>query len=302
VKEIAYEPVEEERSSQPKKHWGEKALPLRTYAGDLANAVRGGNITQTRIVMAEQQRRARELPTEAAEVNPLLRPILIAGVLFCTLAAVIAVLFFGIGRDREVIDPSVETTANTRPSPPSISSGPTIDITERNRAQLIADLRVLAKDLFPGNITTLTVESAKTRASLHHLFETVGVSDRTVVPQNAAYVFLLGRIPAISAVVIARIPSYDTTLANMLRNEIDLARAFAGVLDPIDESSTLPFYSGRQFVDRTLDGVDARTFDRDDGTARFVWGIVDHTFLILAPNVPAFSAAVRALRAKTVEI
>jgi hypothetical protein len=68
------------------------------------------------------------------------------------------------------------------------------------------------------------------------------------------------------------------------------------VLDPYNETPQGVFYGQESFRDSFIVGTDARIFRRPDGREMFVWGFLDRSYLIFAPDSSSYQLMLQALR------
>jgi hypothetical protein len=303
MKEIDYEPKIATAPSGPIKHWGEKAIPLRTYADDVAQAMKAENITKTRIIIAEQERRAKNAEESDETHRHLLFGILIAATLFAFLVGIVAVTFFGVGRSEPITDPTgtipmTTTKGEAQGTERVVSRGPKLDITDMLRSQVIADLRILSKEISSKTIlTTLSVEKNGRAAELHEVFAVLlGTVPTRIAGEDSPYTLSLVRSSSTVAVLAIRVSSYGEALNAMLGSEMEIAIGMNGILDPFETADIRTVSPMGKFRNISIGGVDARILRREDGTARFIWGIVDRSILVLAPDEYAFTSVVSAIK------
>lgn len=300
MKEVEYVPPQSPSEEKtPKRHWGEHAAPLRTYAEDVAEALREGAITKTKIIMAEQKRRSLPEGDGDPTHRHLLLAILIAAILLTALAAVIAVVFFGVGRDKPITDPTKPAAEN--PSPTNETSALSknlliLDISEGIRSQVIADLRMLSQQHASDKPAVITIQNGNNPASATEVFSLLSQGQPEAVGQIKSDRMLILRTqnhPSEFSLIL--FGNRNELLVKMFKNELIVARALHQILDPFDETTPPDLYSGLTFRDTTMSGVDVRVLRREDGSPRMVWGIVNNA-LVISPSEKAFSTSVSVIR------
>lgn len=303
MKEVEYDPQPMRGDAQPttKKHWTEDVAPLRTYSSDVASALRSGEVTKTKIVLAEKTRQASWPTTEDTGQRGLLFAIGVTLSLFALLAIVIAVVFFGIGRNTPIADPTGTI------APASVDreyrevgvdqKDRVLDISSGSRPQIIADLRILSRSLERGSVSVIKIIDGEGGATPKRFFEILGGVLPTPIQDIGVEDIMLAHAYASSSgfTIIARGP-YEKILSGMLRNERFIARASSQILDPFDESTPPEPYSGPIFRDGSVAGEDVRILRRVDGSARMVWGIINENTLLISPNEASFGEVAREVR------
>lgn len=303
MKEVEYVSRADENSTQPepKKHWTEKVVPLRTYSDDVAEALQSGEITKTKIIIAEQERRHNGPTNSDSEHRHLLMGIGVSFVLLIVLMGIIAIVFFGVGRDKPISEPTGATSIQKQEAKKSSGASGVeekiLDITNGFRAQVIADLRIFSEELnrTPG-IVFLSAQKSNRDANLGDLFLLLSHHPiPTFLGESSPFRLIMLRTPSPSVVLVIQFSSYGETLNGMIGMEKEIARWMHGVLDPYDESSFVTLEM-KEFQNTVIQQEEARVLRGESGEVRFVWGIVNRSKLVLSPNEKSFIHAVSMVR------
>lgn len=298
MKEVDYEPEIAAVPSGPVKHWGEKAIPLRTYADDVTEAMKTGDITKTRVIIAEQERRTKNTEEPDETHRHLLFGILIATVLFALLAGIIAVIFFGVGRSKPIADPTgtIPVAVDSQVQVDRPLSKASLDISEGIRAQVIADLRIMSRaNMREKEVVPVAINNNGHPGNTDSFFSSIASSPTSIDSIDANLSLALVRSSTtVAGIVLYGLP-YENLLVWAVRDERLLAKELIQILDPFDQSSVPQPYA-MAFRDGYVSGTDVRVLKREDGTVRFVWGIVDRTYLIITANDMALSVIADAIR------
>lgn len=297
--ELAGSGIESESASR-KKFTDSLVRPLRTFKGDLQNAMQKNKTSLTSIAAAEQERRAKRTPEEAETSGRRgIRPWLLGGSLVLVLAGAgtLAAVFFFSGTDdtpERFVKPTALFFVNDE------IELATDDAAPRTLKQMLAQ-EVDAVDLSLGSVAeiylTETDEAGTTRLlSAAAFFEALDASLRPAALRNLGtrYLFGVHVFDGNQPVLLVTVDSFEQVFAGMLEWEPvmseDLAPIFGPAIAPVRQSTSTP-PTPAPFEDAIIRNHDTRVLRDADGDIALLYAFPTRRTLIITTNEHTFAEA-----------
>ena len=274
-------------------------VTLRTYHGDVADAVRGGGLSMIKVAAKEQSRKKPEEVVVEDKKESHLHMILAIGASVLFVAGIGAVVFAFLSKSQ----PAVVIQAPVKKDIISADSSISLDITSLSSREIqnrINTYVVPSKDNDSIEKIELTRQESgvTTDLSVLDMLSVIGanvpdVLSRSLIPDQFMLGIWSGTTKA-EPFLIMRTSSEETAFPGMLQWEKTLEYDLEPIMGP---DSIL---QGNIFVDQTIQNHDARELVKIDGSTVFFYTIVNGDTIIVAKSSDALSRILDKIRAGTI--
>ena len=274
-------------------------ITLRTYHGDVADAVRGGGLSMIKVAAKEQERKRPEAISEP-ETKPEsnMHMILAIGASFLFVIGIGAVVFAFITKNQ----PTVVVQAPVKKDIISADTAVTLDITSLSSREIQNDIeKYITPGKENGSIEKINLTKQEsgiaTELSATDLLSVIGanipdVLSRSIIPNQ----YMLGVWSGINQAepfLIMRTSSQETAFPGMLQWEKNIAYDLEPIMGP---DSITP---GNVFVDQTVLNHDARALTKGAQTI-FFYTIVGGNTIIVTKSANALSSILDKIRSSLI--
>ncbi len=267
---------------------------IRTYASDMAKAIRDKQGSVMKIALAEKERRDAE--------NVAKSPVSKRNISFTLGTVVLVVLALGalyFGYNAKRAPKTIEETS--RPIVSTLIDGTFIPSTGASKEAIQSSLQDLlhssGNELDSITLLVITEDSTQIPVTTTAFVQTTGLDFTSQLIRSLSPVFSIGihTLEGNSPFLVLKSDSYDTSYIGMLSSEKTLYDDMAPLfeLPEYDISGTL--YATAPFVDSVVANTDVRGIKNSAGEFVFFYSITSQGFIIMATSPETYKVVISAL-------
>lgn len=259
---------------------------LRTYQGDVEEAIAKNKYSSTTILVAEQQRKEKE-PEKVVEVkysgtrNKVF--IYFGGIFLILGIAVVSSVYYLKSTDTVVIEKTTKTII-----PPTKAKN--IDIAGTNREKFVNSL-IAEKTGFDSPINSVlflnTTENSET-AKIEKILSLIAPNQPSSLIRSFGKDYMVGvySYDTNEIFIILTVSDYASSYSGMLKWEKDIARDLGKIYDINQDVVT----SNTLFTDLALKNKDLRVLKDLGGKTQVIYSFIDKNTILITKNERIFSA------------
>ena len=259
---------------------------LRTYQGDVEEAIAKNKYSSTTILVAEQQRKEKE-PEKVVEVkysgtrNKVF--IYFGGIFLILGIAVVSSVYYLKSTDTVVIEKTTKTII-----PPTKAKN--IDIAGTNREKFVNSL-IAEKTGFDSPINSVlflnTTENSET-AKIEKILSLIAPNQPSSLIRSFGKDYMVGvySYDTNEIFIILTVSDYASSYSGMKKREKDIARDLGKIYDINQDVVT----SNTLFTDLALKNKDLRVLKDLGGKTQVIYSFIDKNTILITKNERIFSA------------
>lgn len=255
---------------------------LRTYQGDVEEAIGKNKESSTTIFVAEQERKKThpEKTVSTISYSPKRNKIFIylGGMLFILGLGVVGSVYYIRSSEKTIIEQQTKTLL-------SFSKEKEINIASSTRESFLSTLKQ-EKDTFKLPINSVLY--INTHTGVERLFSLLGPSQPGTLTRSFADNYMVGvySYDTNEIFVIVKVKDFASSYSGMLKWEKDMPKDLAKIfsISPDLINSTTPF------IDEAIKNKDLRVLKDFGGKTQLLYSFVDKETLVITKNETIFSA------------
>ncbi len=276
---------------------------LRTYEGDVAEAVTTNKASTISIALAEARKKEGQKVEKAEGALNLKNTfILIAGILLIGGGIFAAIFFYGKVKQ--------QTPIVTLPASPTllvVDREKSIDVTTLSGDQILSQILTektstdLAPNLFEAVTFFKTSSTSKTDLTAEEFLQAIAPSAPTELFRSLRPDFSFGFhiYGNHEPFLILETDSYQNAFAAMLQFEENLPDELGGIFLASTASGTTPAFRATNFKDMVIQNHDARVLtDANTGEISFLYTFLDKNTLVMTTNETTLSQIIERIHSK----
>ena len=277
--------------SQTKKSVADGRIPiksLRTYQGDVEEAINKNKYTTSTILVAEQKRKEKE-PEKI--INP--RRVAFRNNFFLTLGGLLLIVGVGaIGVTYYLKYTEKTPVIQKDKTILSFSSEKNISISSGKREDLFSGI-LLNKRSFnsnPNSILYLNITNGTVKANVSDVLDLLGphMPPSLVRSFNSDYMFGIYSFDTNEPFIILKTNDFANSFSGMLKWEKDMVLDIGELFNIVMDNST----TGPVFIDQALRNRDLRILKGSDNTTSMLYSFIDKNTLLITKNENIFNAVI----------
>ncbi len=274
----------------PKKDFKKVAPSIRTFASDMADAVRGKQASVATIAHAEQKKNYRgDDIIRALDPHPH-RKSLVVGIAIVVLLAG-GIIYYA----KSPATPSLKELAGVKPAPQTFFIPNTykdIHIEGFIQEQIVGGIRdVLIDPTLPDGITNLQIlekgSVGDVGVGVGRLFILIDSHMPSQVSRNVGKDYMIGSYKTAGSsypFILFRVSSYSNVFSGMYAWERDLVNDLSGLFN-IDTRGVRADLPTKSFIDKTIKNHDARVLSDSAGAEILIYNfLLNNSYLLITTN------------------
>lgn len=259
---------------------------LRTYQGDVEEAIAKNKYSSATILVAEQKRKETE-PEKVIGVKysgTRNKVFVYFGALFFILGfAVVSSIYYLKSRETVVIDKTVKTII-----PPTKTK--VLTISDNNRENLLSNL-VTEKENFSSPLNSvlfINISDSSDPLKIDKILALIAPNQPSSLVRSFGKDYMIGvySYDTNEIFIILTVNDYASSYSGMLKWEKDMARDLSKIYDVNQDVIT----SNTLFTDLALKNKDLRVLKDGGGKTQLLYSFLDKNTLIITKNEKIFSA------------
>lgn len=264
---------------------------LRTYQGDVEEAIAKNNFSNTNILVAEQKRKEfspeKVISNNTASYNPTRNKlfIYIGGLLFIIGALAVGSVYYIKSNEQTVVEQKTKTLL-------AFSKEKEINIASSTRETLTSNLKQ-ERDSFKlpvNSVLYIRTLSGNVDAKTETLMKKLAPTQPSSLTRAFDNIYMLGvySYDTNEIFMIIKIKDFPSAYSGMLRWESDMSKDLAKIYSITPETQALE--SG--WSDQSLKNKDLRVLKDFNGKTQLLYSFVDKETLVIAKNESLFGAII----------
>ena len=259
---------------------------LRTYQGDVEEAMSKNKFSASSIVVAEQRRRDSLLEEPQAKVRTQIKNksfFIIGIILFLIgISAIILIYYYVTSNDKIILEQETKTLV-------SFTKEQSILMVEKNKEQLIATI-LKEKQLFkstPNSVLYLnTINTINKPENVKNILTilTPRMPDSLLRAIEEKYMLGIYSFDTNEPFIILTTNDFATSYSSMLKWEENMTSDLGGLFNIIQNAST----TNSIFIDEALKNKDLRVLKNTDGKTILLYSFIDKNTMVITTNEGIF--------------
>jgi len=269
---------------------------LRTYASDMAEAVKQNEMSVIKIAMAEKEKRDREDIYKKAEGTTGSKIFFVIGGIILVIAAIIGAYFiFQQKKAKEITQPIVSSEIETFIA---YDAKLNIDVTNisnvDNLATVIREETKTNTKLVEALFFTKDVNGITGNLTTVNFLSLIGTTMPNALERSLSDKFLLGKYSGVNnnsgIFLIFQTTDYNQAYASMLAWEKTMANDLAKIFNmelPVSADGTTQITPGKKWKDILINNKDVRVLYGDTGEGLIYYAFTNKNDFVITNNIEA---------------